>query len=284
MEHQSTESAKNNLPPLPGKKGVALTLRDEGQAGSWKENLPKLIALRPHWNYSWGSKRIDEQPNEIEFVPMIWCGNNAERMKQILNTDLIDCIKNHTVKRVLAFNEPDEKSQSNMSVDCALERWYMLESLGIPTISPSCAHPSGEWMKSFMAEVDSSGKRVDWVGVHWYGGPSFSNFQRCMTDFYKSYNRPILITEFAPADWNATTVANNRFSPAAVLSFMKEALPWLESQEWIAGYCWYSFNINQPAGTSSALFDENGSLTPCGHFYASVRTDNPTGHNRIQNA
>ena len=77
-----------------------------------------------------------------------------------------------------------------MTVDCALERWYMLESLGIPTISPSCAHPSGEWMKSFMAEVDSSGKRVDWVGVHWYGGPNFSNFQRCMTDFYKSYNRP----------------------------------------------------------------------------------------------
>ena len=275
MEQQSSEGARRCIPSLPGKKGAAFTLRDEGQAGSWKENLPKVMALRPYWNYSWGSKRIDAQPIDVEFLPMIWCGNNAEKMKQSIDIDVKQCIKNGTIKRILAFNEPDQRSQSNMSVECALERWRILESLGISTISPSCAHPMGEWATSFMSAIDNTDKRVDWVGVHWYGGANVSAFQNCMTNVYKAYNRPILITEFAPADWNATTVANNRFSPEAVLAFMKEALPWLEAQDWIAGYCWFSFQISQPVGTSSALFDEQGNLTPCGQYYASVRTDHP---------
>lgn len=111
MEHYATDIARRRIPPLPGKKGAAFTLRDEGQPGNWKQNLPKVIALRPYWNYSWGSKRIDAQPNDIEFVPMIWCGTNAERMKQSLDNDVVQHINNRTIHRILAFNEPDEKSQ-----------------------------------------------------------------------------------------------------------------------------------------------------------------------------
>jgi hypothetical protein len=55
-------------PPLQGKRGVGLTLRDQGKPGSWVENLPKLIALSPYWNYSWGPKRIDRQPENIVSV------------------------------------------------------------------------------------------------------------------------------------------------------------------------------------------------------------------------
>lgn len=284
----NSDCARSSAPLLPGKKGAAFTLRDEGQKGTWKENLPKVIALRPYWNYSWGSKRIDLQPNDVEFIPMIWCGNNLERMKQSLETDVINHVKNGTVKRILGFNEPDEKTQSNMSVECALERWPVLQSLGISMISPSCAKPAGDWMKSFMARVDADNddhpppRAVDWVGVHWYGGANVIAFQNCMIQLHELYQRPILITEFAPADWAATTVATNRFSPAKVLAFMKEALPWLESQDWVAGYCWFSFTITQPQGTSSALFDENGNLTPCGQFYASVRTEKPSGDTSIR--
>ena len=136
-------------------------------------------------------------------------------------------------------------------------------------------------MHSFMADSKKFCKRVDWVGIHWYGGANFELFAESMEAYHMLYGRPIVITEFAPADWSALTVEQNRNSKAEVLAFMKLALPWLEAQHWIAGYAWYSFGSTQSNGASSALFDEHGELTACGHFYASVRTDNPQGNQSI---
>jgi hypothetical protein len=59
-------------PPLPGKRGIGMTLREEGKMGSWAENLPKVVALNPYWNYSWSEKRVEAQPDNIDFVPMLW--------------------------------------------------------------------------------------------------------------------------------------------------------------------------------------------------------------------
>ena len=69
--------------PLPGKKGIGLTLRDEGEPGSWVENLPKVLALNVSWNYSWNRVRIPQQPDDIEFIPMIW----GAKRRQYTDTD-----------------------------------------------------------------------------------------------------------------------------------------------------------------------------------------------------
>ena len=63
---------------------------------------------------------------------------------------------------------------------------------------------------------------------------------------------------------------------------MKEALPWLESTEWIYGYAWFPFSIDRPEGTSSALFDAQGNLTALGKFYQSVTPQNPSGDQTIE--
>jgi hypothetical protein len=63
---------------------------------------------------------------------------------------------------------------------------------------------------------------------------------------------------------------------------MKNVLPWMEKQNWIAGYAWFSFGIHEAVGTSSSLFDQNGKLTPLGHFYSSVTNENPDGDQSIQ--
>jgi hypothetical protein len=96
-------------------------------------------------------------------------------------------------------------------------------------------------------------------------------------------DRPLLITEFAIADWDATTLEENRHSANEVLAFMKDVLPWMEEpeQDWIAGYSWFSFDASSPVGTSSALFDDDGALTTLGRYYASVTTENPTGDQSI---
>lgn len=267
---------------LPGKKGVAFLLG--GKDGRDVQNLPKVQMLHPYWNYSWGTKRIEAQPDDVEFVPMIWMGNDAERLQKILKADVEEPSTRGQVRFLLGFNEPDEKTQSNMKVEVALERWPILESNcrnNVTLVSPSCAHPLGDWMKAFMKNVDDTGKQVDWVGVHWYGGANFKGFAAKMREFHQAYRRPIIITEFAPADWGAKSVADNKFTPAQVLAFMKQALPWMEAQDWIVGYAWFSFGITQKQGTSSALFDAHGHLTTCGRYYASVSKSNPKGDQRI---
>ena len=99
-----------------------------------------------------------------------------------------------------------------------------------------------------------------------------------MIEVYEAYNRrPLLISEFAVADWGAKSVKENPHSQESVLNFMKDVLPWMESQNWIAGYAWFSFGIDEAVGTSSALFDLKGNLTTLGRFYQSVNNENPYG-------
>ena len=259
-----------------------MTLRNEGEKGSWLQNLPRVIALEVHWNYSWGTRRIEEQPDDIEFVPMIWGSWNKDKTEQTINNLLTRHIESGKVKRLLGFNEPDKEKQANMPVERALQTWPVLESSGLPLVSPSAAQAMGPWLLDFMSESEQACNRVDWIGVHWYGGVNFKSFVDRMKSIHDLYDRPLLITEFAPADWKASTAADNRWSQADVLNFMKAALPWLEEQEWIAGYAWFPFSIKSSAGTSSALFDDNGNMTALGRYYASVRSDNPMGDQTIQ--
>lgn len=261
-----------------------MTLRtDEDRGGpDWQVNLPRVLSLNGYWNYKWGITRIAAQPTHLEFVPMVWGGGrNLAPLTQLLQERVKPYIEQGVVHRIMGFNEPDKVDQANMSVERAVELWPALEQLGIPIVSPSCAEPLGEWMMEFMRLANERCLQVDWIGVHWYGGVSPSIFKERMRAIYEAYKRPLIITEFAPADWRATTVKENRFTPEQVLSFAKEVLPWLESTDWITGYSWFSFSIDRPEGTSSALFDANGELTALGQYYSRFGTK-PRQFNLIQ--
>jgi hypothetical protein len=257
-----------------------------------------LAKLAPYWNYSWGSSLIPQQKQYInsEFVPMIWGQpKSAKHLKKTFESTIIPHIKDGTVKRVLGFNEPDKEDQSNIPYMKAIELWPAFMELGVPLCSPACANPEGvqdpsaqgvpgTWMRDFMREVDKRGYRVDYIGVHWYGGTSVTGFKHKMRRIYDKYGeRPLLITEFAPADWKTKgDFSKNRHNPEAVLAFAKEVLPWIEQQDWIAGYAWFSFGINRSQGYTSALFFEDGSLTALGRYYASITTENPSGDQSIK--
>lgn len=213
---------------------------------------------------------------------MVWSGTSTgANFKLNLQQHVVPDIKKGLVHRVLGFNEPDAVEQSNMSVFEALARWPALESLNVPLGSPSCSKPDGEWMEEFMAKAKHLCLRIDYIGVHWYKSPNFESFQAYMTKIYNKYQKPLMITEFAVADWSATTIQDNRHSQAEVLEFMKQALPWLERTPWIAGYAWFSFQQSRAVGTSSALFDNQGELTTVGRYYQSVRKDRRKGDQSI---
>ena len=278
---------------LPGKKGICFTMRPAGKPGSARENLPRVKKVNPYWSYSWGWDQVAGQPSKVEFIPMAWGAWSTDGLRKGLQTGVVPHIRSGKVKRFLGFNEPDKSNQANMSYKAALKYWPVLESLKIPLCSPACANPEGinddtvqgvrgTWMRDFMTEADRLGYRVDYTGVHWYGGTNVPDFKAKMRRIYEKYgSRPILITEFAPADWEAKTFAQNRHKPHLVLAFMKEVLPWLEKQDWVAGYAWYSFEIHQVVGYTSSLFDRNGNLTTCGRYYQSITTQNPDGDQSI---
>lgn len=276
---------------LPGKKGACFTLRSAGHeaGGTARENLPKIEALEVSWNYSWGTTRVEGQPADIEFVPMVWGAGNRKRFDERIEQLRADR-EAGLIRRVLAFNEPDKKNQSNLCYQRAIELWPALQSLDLPLVSPSCANTEGgndrgnqgvrgTWMRDFMREIDQRGHRVDAIGTHWYGGTNARAFKAKMRRIHEKYGgRPLLITEFAPADWKTGgDIRKHRHPPAQVLAFMKEVLPWMERQDWILGYAWFSFDIDSPQGTSSALFDRHGQLTACGRYYGSVTPECPEG-------
>jgi hypothetical protein len=286
---------------LPGKKGIGLCLRDPKSAkakkvgGGWDKNIPLIKKLDLSWNYSWGANHISLQPKNIEFVPMTWGGSNKEELRQSLQKTVKANIKSQKSKRLLGFNEPDKKDQSDIPYMKAIELWPELEKLDIPLCSPACANTEGinddtaqgvpgTWMKDFVKEADKRGYRIDYIGVHWYGGGSAPHFKEKLKRIYDKYGkRPLLITEFAPADWTTGgDIKQNKHKPEKVLKFMKEVLPWMEKQDWIAGYAWFPFNIDSPQGTSSALFDKKGNLTACGRYYKSVTPENPMGDQSIK--
>lgn len=255
---------------LKGKKGVCFTMREEGQSGSWVENVPKLLALHPHWYYSWGDTPAPRDmipSSSVDFLPMIW-GWYPKHFSQRATK----LLQEQSSKFLLGFNEPDANDQSNISVHTAIEAWPQLEALRVPLlVSPACAQANGAWIQEFMKRANEKEYRVDIMGVHHYGGDGPKAFQSKLEAIYKTHGRPILITEFAVADWEAKSPDENKYQPGQVLNFMQVMLPWLEEQEWILGYSWFSFEVNSPAGCCSALFDAEGQLTDLGKFYAEFR-------------
>jgi hypothetical protein len=289
---------------LPGKKGVCYSLplsdslkRTPQEIDAYrKERVRRITALNLSWNYSWNIALVDEQPDAVEFMPMVFGGKGlhgpgaAQRLNDKLAREVAPHVRSGRVKRLLGPNEPDREKHGNLTVEQTLALWPTMEALGVPLCSPSAANTEGgkgfggHWMPEFMQEVERQGLRVDYIGAHAYSGPSSAEVKKRLQRIYEKYGqRPLLITEFGVADWKTLDgVSKNRYSQAQVLKFMKEILPWLERQEWIAGYAWFPYDVASPHGTSSALFDASGELNALGRYYRSVTPDNPDGDQTIQ--
>jgi hypothetical protein len=263
----------NLLPTAPeiGKKGAAFTTK----GAQWSS---RVFALKAHWHYSWGNELSEFEPVNIDFVPMQWGKWGPDEAKL---AELKTLKEEGKIRYLLGFNEPDGAKQANMTVQEALDKWPVLESVGLPLGSPACVDPTGAWMKEFMQKAGEGGLRVDFVCVHWYGGTSAASLISKLEEVYSLYGKPIWITEFAPADWNAATPQENKHSPAAVLSFMQTVLPQLEELSYVKRYAWFSFGQESAAGTSSALFDKEGNLTALGQYYASFKPNIYIGPGKV---
>ena len=260
--------------PLPGKKGIVMEMDGDELIG-----VDAALKVNPYWNHATGAQRATNQPDILEYIPTVQHGNDSPDISHTI-LELLQQGPDY-FERILGFHEPDGSGPDAMTVETALDRWELLDEMNVPLVSPSTIDPMGPWMQKFMQAVEEVCLRVDWIGVHWYGGKSFSNFKANLEQIHSVYRRPILLTEFATVDWKARDRQFSRLTEKDVLGFMKQALPWLEEQDWIAGYSWYPFDARHSAGGPAALFDDYGELTTVGRYYASVRRDTPQGDQTI---
>jgi hypothetical protein len=239
------------------KKGIAMATKDDQ---AWE----RLESLELSWFYNWKPWHKSGKPEPIDFIPMVWGlrGNSVATCEELA--------ADHEAGRythLLGFNEPDGEKQADLSVAEALEAWPMLESTHLRLGSPGTVHADNEWMLPFMKGVEDRDLRVDFICVHWYGGPNVAQFIRKLEKIHELYDRPIWITEFAIGDWKAKTVEENRYPPKTVYKFMKEALDALEDLDFVERYAWFAAGPDHPALGTSALFHNDGSLTKLGKLF-----------------
>lgn len=252
-------------PPAPapepvGKKGLCL---------SSKARAPEKIArflesTRSRWLYNWNIEPPEFPLPGIAFAPMIYrAGPGFD--EQIMRVKALAAAAGY--RELLGFNEPDAESQGNMTVEEALEAWPKLEATGLRLGSPGCVHPDNEWMLAFMKGVEQRGLRVDFICVHSYGGPGVDSLVRRLEKVRALFGRPIWITEFAVADWDAKSPGGNRFSEERVAEFVSGILPRLEAMDFVERYAWFHGGVSGEPLRSSRLFYPDGSLTLVGRAY-----------------
>jgi hypothetical protein len=219
-----------------------------------------VTTLGLSWYYNWGTSQQCSDAG-VPFVPMVWgdwCPDNSG-CASALSTSLSGSDSPY----LLTFNEPDNTSQSNMTVARALQLWPYLEAtgkqLGSPAVTDTAA--GSAWLASFMSGTQAAGLRVDFLAVHWYGDCSNpSNLTSYLSQLAATYGLPIWLTEFSC--YNQSTAVNTQFLQAVA--------PMLISLGYLERVAWFT-NRPYPDGYENTnLLDASGAPTSTGLAYQAI--------------
>ncbi|KAK0559669.1 hypothetical protein OC844_004247 [Tilletia horrida] len=205
----------------------------------------------------------------IEFVPTMWGPQRASSWH-----DRKHEMKSHPPKNVLAFNEPDIRSQSNLSPQAAVdlfmqELWPLKQRYpGVRLSSPQICHDR-TWLAQFMSGLEARGAKPDFIAAHWYGPPDLDRFQWYINQLQSEYpGQDIWITELG-------LTQHSDVSPSQAEAFMEQVLNWAGTQPHLKRVAWTGFfSTNDPPdgfiSPAMALFHPDGKLTGLGRAYAGL--------------
>ncbi len=231
-----------------------------------------VFGKRASWWYNWASKpdedvRKNFQDFGIEFVPMVW--NGTFEVENVI-ADIPE-----GSKYLLAFNEPNFKSQANLSPTEAAALWPKIEQIAdaknLKIVGPGVNYcgPAADchetdpyvYLDKFFATCTNC--QVDYLNVHWYACKG-----EYLTDYLKKfakYNRPLWVTEFACGDGN-----DEEKSASGQSKYMAEALAILEKDPNVFRYAWFSSRTTVIPNVD--LFVSSGNLSSLGEEYLSFPT------------
>ncbi len=257
----STTSTTETTTTVPATGGTGSEITSWRGAGL--VDLPAACSdiktLGLSWYYNWGTTTPCPDVG-VPFVPMQWgdwCPGSSTC------TALPSTLGANGNKYLLTFNEPNNSSQSNMSVARALQLWPALEATGLQLSSPAVTgDASGSaWLASFMAGARQQGLRVDFLALHWYGDCSNpQNLINYLAGMESTYGLPVWLTEFS---CYGDSLAVNT-------SFFQQVAPELAALPYLQRFAWFT-NRPYPGGYEyTSLLTSAGVLTTTGAAYVAV--------------
>jgi hypothetical protein len=170
---------------------------------------------------------------------------------------------------LLTFNEPDLRSQADMTVAQALSLWPKLMAtnlqLASPAVADGAASPGG-WLDRFMKGAEQRHYRVNFIALHWYGsdfrsGAAVAQLKSYLEIVHRRYDLPIWLTEFALIDFTAT---GSRYPTAAgQAAFLTASVRMLDRLAFVKRYAWFALPA-PGAGPSSGLYAPGPRATAAG--------------------
>jgi hypothetical protein len=146
------------------------------------------------WAYNYDDNTTASLPPSVDFVPMIhdayWeplsdVQSRAPGWRDQAQPDYL-----------LAYNEPDNSTQANMSTNTVISLWPSLQNLNLPLLSPAMQNTFDTWAYGFFNLIASNGYRVDYTAVHLYVPPSSTSLISDLQSAYSTCGRPVWLTEF----------------------------------------------------------------------------------------
>lgn len=254
---QTTSAADGGYTAAPvtgstgGKKGL-----------SYNNNglLTQFSSAGASWAYNWASSAGGAVPAGVEYVPMCWGTKSLGQWSKDVNTAI-----SNGATHVLSFNEPDFPEQANIAPAQAAQLHIAnvgslsgKVKVGSPAITNSNIAGQGlDWMKSFLAACGgaSNNCKIDFLAFHWYNNPgtmdNFKSHVSSVISLAKANGIPkVWLTEFAVNGGTADQAA-----------FLKEALPFLDSQPEVERYAYFMVGEGQMLSS--------GALNVVGKAYSS---------------
>ncbi|GHJ47758.1 hypothetical protein Cs7R123_51000 [Catellatospora sp. TT07R-123] len=216
------------------------------------------------WYYNWASGPTRGAGSSAAFVPMIW-GANSVNDGELARAKA-------SGRELLGFNEPDFASQSNMSVERALELWPRLQATGLRLGSPAVAvgaDKPGGWLDRFLSGARDRGYRVDFITLHWYG----SDFSPAAVDHLRDYvqavwnryHKPIWLTEYALIKWGGSGAVFP--TDAQQASFATRSTAMLQSLSYVERYAWFALPTPKEGNQGTGLYRPGAVATAAGRAY-----------------
>lgn len=268
------EDAKYNIK----KKGIGVSRYNTPNEVSGE----KIDNLEVGWYYNWGLIGNSYIKN-AEYIPMVW---GREQMKDDILANLKLRYENNEITHLLTFNEPDNNSQSYMTVDEAISYWPKLEALGIPLSSPCpCDYTTG-WLDEFMEKAKELNYRVDFIAIHSYQDFSIDGVENrlkvdVLDKIYEKYKLPIWLTEYGAIDvstWAGGGKYNPNCTEKRAKQYIENCSKMLESLGYVERYAWFLDNFNEKGDSRpkeapyTSLYNDDDTLSSTGAIYKSINS------------
>ncbi|KAK0521832.1 hypothetical protein OC834_003911 [Tilletia horrida] len=242
--------------------------------GTNPELARKLVRgnSRIRWHWNWGNNRPTPTLRHINYVPTLWGPGKVHSWHSL---ERWYKKRGKRPKYILAQNEPDIRTQSNMTPKQAAKMWmkelHPWQKRGSKVSSAQICWDTSKWLDPFLRHLRNMGGKPNFCAAHYYGSPTdlgrFKRYVRRVRSTCRKHGiKNVWLTEIG-------VMASSRPTQAQTNHFAKQVFRWLDTQPYVKRAAWIgAFRYSEPydgfMSQKNAFFNSDGSLRALGHLMA----------------